>query len=104
MAITHVSVTRKDLNLSSGDPATDSIIDRWDADQVCWDQTVLCAFEATHPGADGVLDDHAALMDWLETPAAQPALSALASARRGEWISPREWNAASAFWRSLGTA
>jgi len=90
LPITHVSMTPK-------------VIDRWEADQVCWDHTVLCAFEAT-TGLEGVFEDSAAFEAWLDTPAAQPALAALASARRGEWISPREWGAAFAFWINAARA
>jgi hypothetical protein len=90
-------------NTSTGNAAMDEFLDAAEADQESWDLTVMCAFEATHPGMDGVLD-RAAFEEWLASKDAYPATAALASARAGVWISPRDYQQAETFWRSVASA
>jgi hypothetical protein len=86
----------------TGDPEMEQFLSEAQNDQEIWDATVLCAFETT-TGIDGVLN-YEVFEEWLDTPAAHPALAALKSARAGHWISPQNYQDAAAFWGTVAKA
>jgi hypothetical protein len=98
-SFTHVALP----HIPTGNPAIDNLLNDWQTDQDIWDSTVLCAFEST-TGLEGVFENPYAFQAWLDTPAAQPAIAALQSARAGVWISPRAYEHAAAFWRTVAKA
>ncbi|MGA8429489.1 MAG: hypothetical protein WB729_06685 [Candidatus Sulfotelmatobacter sp.] len=87
----------------TGDPQMEQFLFDSQKDQDIWDSTVLCAFEST-TGLEGVSENPDAFEAWLNTPAAEPALAALESARAGVWISPPHYQDAVAFWQTVAKA